>query len=113
MSLRMVLSSDWNVKANQPVRSTLTLASILNAIPNGSSRALSYRAKSRLASTTRTRRPKPESQHKLTVLCLPQMPLIDPTAAQSTFRFFYHYQRFEKNFLINMLRDQMLFSLQP
>ena len=41
------------------------------------------------------------------------MPLIDPTAAQSSFEFFYHYQPFNKDFLTVTLRDQKVFCSDP
>jgi hypothetical protein len=41
------------------------------------------------------------------------MSFIDPTAAQSTFAKFYHYQTFNKEFLTVILREQKLFCSDP
>lgn len=41
------------------------------------------------------------------------MQLIDPTAKQSDFQSFYHYQRFNRDHLTVMLRDQKLFCSDP
>lgn len=41
------------------------------------------------------------------------MPLIDPTAKQSIFEKFYHYQPFNKDHLIVMLKEQKLFFSDP
>ena len=49
----------------------------------------------------------------LRVLILPQMPFVDPTAKQSTFQRFYHYQPFNRDFLTVTLRDQKLFCSDP
>jgi hypothetical protein len=47
------------------------------------------------------------------VLLSLQMPLVDPTAKQSTFEKFYHYQPFNRDYLTATLCDQKLFFSHP